>query len=344
MLSRLFKKTEEGGFIRGFQVGFAIWEDLGVSHLLFADDTIIFYDACPEQLAYIRRVLTCFEVVTGLRVNMSKSEMVPIGDVDNISSLADILSSYWGFANDLHWDAFRSFLQGYRVWNPIIEKVERRLAGWKKLYFSRGGRLTLLKSTLSSFPTYFMSLFRILVSVAKRIERLQRNFLWGGMREKTKIHLVNWDRVCTPIDQGGLGVQDLISFNKVLLGKWLWRFGVEESKLCRCVFVVKYGVEGGGWRTKPIRRSHSCSIWKGIMAGWDDFSTYINFDVGHGNRVRFWHDRWCGSRSLKEMFPLLYECSRDRDGLIDSLYTQSTGGVAGISILEGLLMIGKLMM
>ena len=50
--------------------------------------------------------------------------------------------------------------------------------------------------------------------------------------------------------------------------------------------------------------------------------------MGQGNRVRFWHDRWCGSRPLKEMFPLLYECSRDRDALIDSLYTQSTGGVA----------------
>ena len=53
MLSKLFKKTEEGGFIRGFQVGSMIGEDMGVSHLLFADDIIIFCDACPEQLAYI---------------------------------------------------------------------------------------------------------------------------------------------------------------------------------------------------------------------------------------------------------------------------------------------------
>jgi hypothetical protein len=44
----------------------------------------------------------------------------------------------------------------------------------------------------------------------------------------------------------------------------MWRFGVEESKLWRLVLVVKYGVEGGGWRTKPIRRSHGCSLWKGI--------------------------------------------------------------------------------
>ena len=56
------------------------------------------------------------------------------------------------------------------------------------------------------------------------------------------------------------------------------------------------------------------------MAGWEDFSTYILFDVGQSNRVRFWHDRWCGSQPLKEMFPLLFECSRDRDAHIDFFY------------------------
>jgi hypothetical protein len=28
------------------------------------------------------------------------------------------------------------------IWNEVIEKVERRLAGWKKLYLSKGGRVT----------------------------------------------------------------------------------------------------------------------------------------------------------------------------------------------------------
>ena len=52
VLSRLLKKTEEGGFIRGFQVGAALGDGLEVSHLLYVDDTILFCDTCPEQVTY----------------------------------------------------------------------------------------------------------------------------------------------------------------------------------------------------------------------------------------------------------------------------------------------------
>jgi hypothetical protein len=138
--------------------------------------------------------------------------------------------------------------------------MERRLAGWKKLYLSKGGRLTLLKSTLSSLPTYFLSLFTISVSVAQRIEKLQRNFLLEGMGEEFKHHLVGWDKVCTPKEKGGLGIRSLILFNKALLGKWLWRFGLEEHHLWRRVLVAKYGVDLGGWRTPRNRGPHGCGV------------------------------------------------------------------------------------
>jgi hypothetical protein len=63
------------------------------------------------------------------------------------------------------------------IWNPIIEKMERGLAGWKRLYLSKGGKVTLIKSTLPNLPTYFLSLFLIPVGVAQRLEKIQRDFL-----------------------------------------------------------------------------------------------------------------------------------------------------------------------
>ena len=125
------------------------------------------------------------------------------------------------------------------IWNPISEKIERKLAGWKKMYLSKSGRLTLLKSTLSNLLTYFLSLYTVPTNVANKIERLQRDFLWGD----SKTHLVGWDRVCAPLENGGLGVRKLATFNKALLGKCLWRFGVEETRLWRRVVALKFGEE-----------------------------------------------------------------------------------------------------
>ena len=77
--------------------------------------------------------------------------------------------------------------------------------------------------------------------MASRIDKIQRDFLWGGMGEGKKFHLVNWNQVCQPINLGGLGIRNLRVFNKALLGKWLWRFGTEREALWRQVIVAKYG-------------------------------------------------------------------------------------------------------
>jgi hypothetical protein len=313
----MLRKVEEEGLIRGFRAGSNAANGLCISHLLYADDTILFCDVDPDQLLYVRMVLTCFEAVTGLRVNMAKSEMVPVGEVQNISELAESLCchigglplSYLGIPLEASYKAVV-------VWNPILGKLERRLSGWQKLYLSKGGRLTLLKSTLSSLPTYFLSLFTIPISVVRRIEKLQKDFLWGGMRDEVKHHLVGWDKVCAPKEVGGLRVRSLVSTNKALLGKWLWRFGVEVHHLWPRVLVAKFGSNLGGWRTKPIRGPHGCGLWKGIMSGWEDYFQHVEFVVGQGTRVSFWKDKWCGDTSLMVLFPTLFTCSSNREATI----------------------------
>ena len=83
----------------------------------------------------------------------------------------------------------------------------------------------MLKSTLSSFPTYFLSLFTIPTHVANKTKRLQKDFLWGG----SKTHLVRWDKVCAPLENGGLGVRKLTTFNKALLGNGYGSLGLRRQ-------------------------------------------------------------------------------------------------------------------
>ena len=81
------------------------------------------------------------------------------------------------------------------------------------------GRLTLRKNTISSLSIYLMSLFVIPRKVCARLEKIQRDFLWGGDTLEKKSHLVNWSAVCADMRQGGLGIRSLVALNKALLGK-----------------------------------------------------------------------------------------------------------------------------
>ena len=114
-------------------------------------------------------------------------------------------------------------------WDPVIERISRRLDGWQKTYLSFGGRITLIHFCLTHMLSYFLSLFKIPASVATKIERLQRDFLWSGVGEGKRDHLVSWDVVCNPKAKGELGFGKISLKNLALLGKWLWRYPREGS-------------------------------------------------------------------------------------------------------------------
>ena len=70
-----------------------------MSHLLFADDTLIFSDARPDHIFNLRLLFTWFEAVSGLKINLNKSEMVPVGSVPDMEDLAGIMGWYNGLQN-----------------------------------------------------------------------------------------------------------------------------------------------------------------------------------------------------------------------------------------------------
>ena len=162
--------------------------------------------------------------------------------------------------------------------------------------------------------------------MAARIEKLQRNFLWGGLGDGFTHHLVGWDTICFPLAQGGLGVRKVEVFNRALLGKWLWKFGREETHLWRWVIAAKYGLEWGGRMTRNPKGTHGCSLWKGIFSGWDFFNQHMKLVAGLGNRICFWQNNWCGDVPLKVMFRLLFSCSTSHSASIESCLSASDVG------------------
>ena len=129
-----------------------------VSLLQFADDTIFFSKASLEHLQNLKIIFLVFGQVSGLKINLEKSTIL------GINTRQELLSS-------------------------LALVLDCKESEWPLSYLGLplGGRITLIQSNLSHIPSYFLSLFKIPVSIASKIEKMQRDFLWSGAGEGRKI-------------------------------------------------------------------------------------------------------------------------------------------------------------
>lgn len=122
---------------------------------------------------------------------MVKSELVKIGDRRDQRQMAEVLGCKVG---DLPMKYLELPLgakyKETRTWNPVIEMFARRLAGWKRHFLSKGGRLTLIKSTSANLPIFCLSVLSTPTKIAKKLESIQCRFLWGCEGDSWKYHLV----------------------------------------------------------------------------------------------------------------------------------------------------------
>ncbi|WKA01526.1 hypothetical protein VitviT2T_019806 [Vitis vinifera] len=162
VFSTFLKRVVDGGFMSGCKVKGRNEEGVQISHLLFADDTLVFCQDSQDHLIYLSWLLMWSEAVSELRINLEKTELIPIGRVENINDIAlkfgcrvgSLPSTYLGLPLGA---PFKSIL----VWDGVEERFRKRLAMWKRQYLSKGGRATLIRSTLPNLPIYFMSLLRL---------------------------------------------------------------------------------------------------------------------------------------------------------------------------------------
>ncbi|RVX13461.1 hypothetical protein CK203_021022 [Vitis vinifera] len=137
--SQLLFRARWGGFIKRFKVG-SSGEGMDLLHLFF-------------------------------KVNRDKSKVIPVGSIESLKEGVSVMgckvgklpTSYLGLP-------LGASFKSSRVCDVVEERFRKRLFLWKRQYLSKWGRLTLIKSTLLSLPTYFMSLFVI---------------PWKGMEERS---------------------------------------------------------------------------------------------------------------------------------------------------------------
>ncbi|WMV37015.1 hypothetical protein MTR67_030400 [Solanum verrucosum] len=184
-LNNMLKTANTNGWLRGFDVANDGKESLEVTHLQYADDTLIFCGAEEEQLRYLRVILVLFEGISGLHINWRKSFLYPINEVHNMEALNIFLGGQVGALPTTYLGMpLGAKSMSKEIWSSVIEKCEKKLARWKGQYLSLGGRVTLINSVLDAMPTYMMSLFPIPVGVTDRLDRIRRKFLWQGNKDR----------------------------------------------------------------------------------------------------------------------------------------------------------------
>ncbi|CAL5398010.1 unnamed protein product [Camellia sinensis] len=148
VLNILLLRALQRGLIKGAVVGA---NDVRITHLQFADDTILFCEADWGEIVAIKRILRCFEILSGLKINYHKSVVCGIGLDDELSK------EFASKLNCLQQSLPLKYLglplgaspRKRRTWQPVIDKCKQKLATWKRRFLSFAGRLTLIKSVLS---------------------------------------------------------------------------------------------------------------------------------------------------------------------------------------------------
>jgi hypothetical protein len=175
---RMLVKAHDKGYITGL---LSAMNPIGVVSLQYADDTLLFLEHWYQYATHLKWLMTCFEKMSGMRINYNKSDLTPINLEDDEShNYVKIFYCRVGsfpfkyFRVPLHYEKLRR-----EDIQPIVDKIIKRVAGWKGKLSSYGARLTLLRACLASIPIYLLYVIKFPKWAIKAINTQMANFFWN---------------------------------------------------------------------------------------------------------------------------------------------------------------------
>lgn len=183
----------------------------GISHLLFADDSLLFFKADGAQAVRVRHVLDTYSVATGQLINPDKCSILfgPACPTMTREVIKDVLritrttfeAKYLGLPTPegrMNKGKFKS----------LQEKLAKRLMEWGENYLSQGGKEVMIKAVAQALPVYIMGVFKLPAGLCDELTKMIRNFWWGAENGKRRTHWVAWDGMLRPKSRGGMGFKD----------------------------------------------------------------------------------------------------------------------------------------
>lgn len=176
-LIKIIHKATQLQWLEGFRVGNEVETFIGVSHLLYADDTLIFCGSERSQVMYLNLTLMIFEAVSGLHTNMLKRTIYPVNEVPELEEFARLMCCNVGSFPTVYLGLpLGAKYKSQDIWNGVIENFEKRLASWQMQYLSLGGRVTLINSVLGSIQHTSYHFFQFQVKYIRSWTKLEDHF------------------------------------------------------------------------------------------------------------------------------------------------------------------------
>uniref|UniRef100_A0A8R7V269 Reverse transcriptase domain-containing protein n=1 Tax=Triticum urartu TaxID=4572 RepID=A0A8R7V269_TRIUA len=293
-LTRIMRKEVEEGPITPIKVARG---SPGISNLLFADDSMLFFRASVEQAKVIRSALDRFQSGIGQLLSTSKcsvlfSERCPSNiqtEVKNILLVetSTFESKYLGLPTPEGRMKDENF-------QPIMERFMKRCSNQNGRHMSFAAKEVYVKSIVQALPTFTMGVFKMSVGFCEKYERLIREFWWGEEEGQRKVHWMSWDKMTKPKRGGGIGFRDMHLFNQALLAKQGWRLIQNPDSLCARVLKSKYYPNGELMDT--VFAADASQSWRGIGFGLELLKKGLIWRIGDGRSIQVQKDQWIPRR------------------------------------------------
>lgn len=154
-----------------------------ISHLFFADDTVIFSRTISREIETVMQCIQVYEGTSGQQVNFDKTEVVfsrnvPTNCQNSIRGKIGIKTTnaplkYLGLPTMIG-------KSKKSIFSNSLDRVQRKLKGWKALTLSQGAREILIKLIAQALPAYIMRCFTVPNYICHDIKSTISKYWWGG--------------------------------------------------------------------------------------------------------------------------------------------------------------------
>lgn len=288
VFSRLLLSRFESGYISYHPKASA----LDISHLMFADDVMVFFDGSSSSLQGIYEVLDDYAGWSGLTMKREKTLLFHAG----LSPRAEYEIAHYGFPSGtlpVRYLGLPLMSRKLRIneYSPLLEKITNKFRGWATKSLSFAGRTQLLKSVIYGTINFWVSSFMLPKGCITKIESLCSRFLWSGNIDNHSRAKIAWSNVCLPKSEGGLGICRLSVWNTTLCLRLIWLLFSNSGSLWVAWQHHHHELASVSFWDVKAKASDSW-LWTSLLKLRHLAKRFIKCSIGNGTKTWFWHENW----------------------------------------------------